>query len=309
MTENAHTINEPKIRSLSVVAENILLLTVQQGQVTGGVQIPYIAQSGETLEQDRDIPALVYIVKDGKRIGVKVEDRQKGTQRFPFEQLVSKELDTRAADDPATYRLNGVRPLRVYRKTKPNNIADPEGGYTFLHRIYLVFEEPFVPGQSLALRLAPGVFDREKMTAVFDASSLMSEAIQVSQVGYRPDDPGKKAYLSQWMGLGGGVSYDGIRRFCLLNEQNERVFSGDVCLQHTGGITPVGNGEVSSVPGLRNGLLGIPRKRRFPGHDPGDWLLFPIPHRRRKHLALRFPRLHERPVLSAQRHRDREALF
>ena len=247
MTENAHTINEPKIRSLSVVAENILLLTVQQGQVTGGVQIPYIAQSGETLEQDRDIPALVYIVKDGKRIGVKVEDRQKGTQRFPFEQLVSKELDTRAADDPATYRLNGVRPLRVYRNTKPNNIADPEGGYTFLHRIYLVFEEPFVPGQSLALRLAPGVFDREKMTAVFDASSLMSEAIQVSQVGYRPDDPGKKAYLSQWMGLGGGVSYDGIRRFCLLNEQNERVFSGDVCLQHTGGITPVGNGEVSSL--------------------------------------------------------------
>ena len=72
----------PEIRGLSVVAENILMLTVQQGEVTDGVQIPYVVQPGETLEQDRDIPSLVYIVKDGKRIGVKVEDRQRVRSAF-----------------------------------------------------------------------------------------------------------------------------------------------------------------------------------------------------------------------------------
>ncbi len=90
------------------------------------------------------------------------------------------------------------------------------------------------------------MFDRDRITAVFDPAVLMSEAIHVNQVGYWPDDPGKMAYLSQWMGLGGGVSYDGIRRFYLLNVKNERVFHGNVRLQHTGEVVPIGNGDVSS---------------------------------------------------------------
>ena len=236
-----------EIRGLSVVAENILMLTVQQGEVTDGVQIPYVVQPGETLEQDRDIPSLVYIVKDGKRIGVKVEDRQKGAQRFPFERLIGENLNTMAADDPDTYQLNGVHPVRVYRKTKPNNMADPDGGYTFLHRIYLVFDATFVSGEPLRLQIKHGVLDRDQETKLFDPAALMSEAIHVSQVGYRADDPGKKAYLSQWMGLGGGVSYERIRRFYLLNERNERIYQGSVSLNHTGEVVPIGHADISSL--------------------------------------------------------------
>lgn len=40
---------------------------MQEGAVEGGVQIAYEPQPGETLEVDRDIPELVYIVKDGER--------------------------------------------------------------------------------------------------------------------------------------------------------------------------------------------------------------------------------------------------
>ncbi len=235
-----------EIRGLSVVAENILMLTVQQGEVTGGVQIPYVAQPGETLEADEKIPALVYIVKHGRRIGVKVEDRQKGTQRFSFERLIGEELNTQVADDPETYRLNGVRPVRIYRKTKPNNMADPDGGYTFLHRIYLVFEKAFVQGETLNLQVKPGIFDQERLSVVFDPASLFSEAIHVNQVGYRADDPGKKAYLSQWMGLGGGISYDNLRCFCLLNENTERVYEGTVRLQHAGETVAIGQADVST---------------------------------------------------------------
>ena len=122
---NENTIKKPRVCGVSVVADNIILLTVQEGAVEGGVQIPYEPMPGETLEADRDIPGLVYIVKDGERIGVKVEDRQLGTRRFPFENIVGDKLDTESADDPESYRINGVRPVRVYRKTKPNNMADP----------------------------------------------------------------------------------------------------------------------------------------------------------------------------------------
>lgn len=240
-------IQEPRICDVSVVAENILLLTVQEGAVMGGVQIPYTEQPGESLEADHDIPALVYIVKDGKRIGVKVEDSQLGTQRFPFEYIVGEKLDVIAAEDPQTYQINGINPVKVFRKSKPNNIADPHKIYTFKHCIYLVNSEPFQIGLDLDVKIKHGVFEQDHISVSFVSENLMSEAIHVSQLGYRQDDPSKKAYLSQWMGLGGGVNYDGIREFFLINEAGERVFKGIPTLNHTGEIVPVGNDEISSL--------------------------------------------------------------
>lgn len=137
--------NLPEIKSLCLISENILLLTIQEKEVRGGVQIPYIEEPGEILEQDSGIPALVYIVRDGKRIGVRVEDPQFGPKRFPYESLIGESLDLSAADAPNSYLVNGLCPGRVFRKTKPNNMADPYLGYSFLHRIYLIFAKPFSP--------------------------------------------------------------------------------------------------------------------------------------------------------------------
>jgi endoglucanase len=240
------SINRPRLEHVCLVAENIVLLTVREGEVTGGVQEPYLPQSGETLEQDRDIPALVYIVRDGKRVGVKVEDRQKGTQRFPFETVVGEALDREKADDPESYRVNGQRPWRVFRKTKPNNMADPDGGYTYLHRLYLVLPAAIREGEGLSLHFAEGLFERNSEDLIFRAEALRSEAVQVNQLGYRADDPSKKAWLSQWMGLGGGISYDAVRVFHLVSESGERVYTGAVRPQHGGEAVPGGLGELST---------------------------------------------------------------
>jgi endoglucanase len=245
--KNDNTIKEPRIIEVSVVAENIILLTVQEGVVEGGMQVPYETQPGETLEADRDIPELIYIVKDGERIGVKVEDKQLGTRRFPFENIVGDKLDIESADDPETYRMNGVRPARVYRKTKPNNMADPYRGYTYRHCIYLVFNDPFYPETDIEITTRPGVFEQDRMNIYFDPRNLFSEAIQVTQLGYRPDDPSKKAYLSQWMGLGGGINYDRLKEFYLLDEKSEIVYTGSIRLNHTGEVVPIGKDEISSL--------------------------------------------------------------
>ena len=242
-------IREPRITGVSLVARNILLLTVQEGAIVGGVQEPYRPQEGETLEQDKNIPSLVYIVKDGKRIGVKVEDRQKGVQRFPFEKVIGEPLDENAADDVLSYSINGRHPFAVWRKSKPNNVADPApfSGYTKRHCLYLVLCEEVMSGTTISLTFCKGLFDREEYTFSFVESECFSEAVQVSQIGYRSDDVGKKAYLSQWLGLGGGVDYDDVRTFYLLDGTGKRVFAGDVKLQHTGAIEPMGAQEISSL--------------------------------------------------------------
>lgn len=242
---NEATMTLPQITGACMVSPATLLLTVQQGVVKGGVQRPYVPLEGETLEQDRDIPALVYIVRDGERIGVKVEDRQKGTQRYPFEYLEGEELDLTRAEDPASYRVNGTCPLRVLRKTKPNNVTDPGRQYAYLHRIYLVFDRFFHPGETLRLTLAEGIYAPcGELTVV--VGETMSEAIQVNQLGYRRDDPSKKAYLSQWTGLGGGIGYDGIRSFYLMDEEGGTVYEGSPRRLHDGACIPMGNGELST---------------------------------------------------------------
>ncbi len=239
-------IEKPEIRSAGLAAENILLLTIQQGAVEGGVQEPYVARSGETLEADKKIPALVYIMKDGGPIGVKVEDAQLGPQRWPYERIVGEALDEARADCRESYRINGKAPLRVYRKTKPNGFADPYVGYTYCHKIYLVCEERFPAGQKIEIAVTPGLFAEDRISFTFDPKEVICQAIQTNQLGYRRDDPSKIAYLSQWMGLGGGISYDGCKTFFLINGERQPVFRGGIRLNHTGERVPMRGGELTA---------------------------------------------------------------
>ena len=92
-----------------------------------------------------------------------------------------------------------------------------------------------------------GTLCREKEEILFSARMVRSEAVQVNQLGYRPDDPSKKAYLSQWMGLGGGIAYDHIRQFHLVDEAGDIVYTGPLRIQNQGQIVAGGQGEISSL--------------------------------------------------------------
>ncbi len=238
---------KPYIMNVSVVASNILMLRVQEGHVTGGVQIPYQEEVGESLEMDTVFPDIVYIVKDSKRIGVKVEDKQLGTKRFPFEELIGEELDVKAADMTESYLINDKSPLFVYRKTKPNNIVDPYDQFTKLHCIYLIAEQDFIQGEKIRIATKTGLFHSDLTEITFCSAEHHSEAIHVNQIGFRKDDPAKKAYLSQWMGLGGSIAYESEKKFFLIDDTGKQVFEGCVKLQNSGDPVWMGNSEVSAV--------------------------------------------------------------
>lgn len=226
---------KPWLLEVSAVGEDILALRVQEGWVEGGVQEPYVPQEGESLRQDARIPYLTWIEKDGKPVTTLVKDTQKGDQRFVLETRLGADLDTALADNPASYTVNGERPLAVWRKSKANNIADPSYEETLLHVLYLVLQKPLEEGKEYALGFASGLLDAETARFTFRPASQRSEAVHVSQLGFRPGDPSKVAYLSQWMGLGGGIRYDRYQQFHLVEDATGTiVYTGKVRFQHDG---------------------------------------------------------------------------
>ena len=51
---------------------------------------------------------------------------------------------------------------------------------------------------------------------VYTPAELRSEAVHASHLGFRPDDAVKVAFLSCWLGDGGGLAYDEGLPFQLL---------------------------------------------------------------------------------------------
>jgi len=68
-----------------------------------------------------------------------------------------------------------------------------------------------------------------QVTLAYDSRRLRSEAVHADQIGFRPDNPGKRAFLSLWMGSGGGLAYPAGLRFSVIDDANGKdVFAGPV---------------------------------------------------------------------------------
>jgi len=123
---------------------------------------------------------------------------------------------------PSSYRFNQTHPIKVFRKTKQHNLVDFSGIFTLEHTVYLVLGEALVPGASYELSFPDGMLNRNAYSFIFDPRSARSDAVHIIQVGFRPDDPAKCGYLSQWMSLGGGITYTDQKEFELL----DRTYGG-----------------------------------------------------------------------------------
>jgi endoglucanase len=235
---------EPRIIRISAVGSNILAIQVEEGWIEGGVQIPYEPQEGETLCPDVQNPHLIWIDKNGEHIGVFVKDKVNGDQRFVFETLHGYKLSEKA-DLIASYNVNGQNPHKVWRKSKPSNMEDPVGGVTVEHMIYLILDEEFHTSTKYHLQFEKGLFDLDEYEFVHDPMNHRSEAVHVTQLGFRPNDPSKKAFLSQWMGLGGGVQYTGYRTFHILDDATGKtLYSGQIQMQNDGMPVPINNSAI-----------------------------------------------------------------
>ncbi len=147
--------------------------------------------------------------------------------------VIEKPLDVKNITSAKAYQITDTtssktfQPSRVGRKSKGTDfarIAEWEIGHTKTHWIYLIFNQPLQRGRQYELK-APFA-ERRRFT--YNDLKNRSEAVQVNQVGFRPDTK-KFAYLSHWMGSAGGLDLKPYakRSFHLVDvESGENVFSG-----------------------------------------------------------------------------------
>lgn len=244
-----HRAESPELRRVYSVAPDILALEVLAGKRLMFPTVPYEAHPGDEIKLD-GVEALVDINGELKmekehrnlwrkangqerRIGQIVGGRDGKLFLRRCEELAGDPLELLTVDDASSYTINGRAPLQVYRKSKVEDSLLPNSEKIYLHRIYLKLASPLEEGQTVDLGF-PGLNLREaSATYKHDTASGWSEALHASHVGYRPNDPFKRAYLSLWLGSGGAYTYapEIAKSFEVLNVKTGKVaFSGPITL-------------------------------------------------------------------------------
>ena len=195
----------PHIEHVGMVAPDIIGITILAGRVEYGRQVPYVKEPGDFVAASE---VHRFVARGGKIIGSLVG--RDGDILCTMDEVIGERLDTAWADRPASYEVASEddpdygtprKPAAVYRKSKPSDLG-MIGPYKFdsptENVIYLKLPAPLGVGKSYVIS-----FRDSKLSAhafAFDPSRLRSEAVHVSQIGFRPDDPAKDAFLSCWLG-------------------------------------------------------------------------------------------------------------
>ncbi len=242
----------PQISHVSIVAPDVLCIEIDACKIIPIIQIPYQADEldvvtvgGTTaLGEPRDM----YVVRDGFPLGSLVGPDRKTL--VLHERIAGKHLDTDVADLTSSYLISSssdenyrqaVAPIQVSRKSKPTAWTDTswklnkEQFYTAKHFLYLKLPFPFKTGDAYLINLPALNLKSTSHYYVHDPAYVRSDAVHVSQIGFRADDPDKNAFLSLWMGNGGGYTYPENPGFSLIDEKtNKKVFTGKAVMQWKG---------------------------------------------------------------------------
>ncbi len=235
----------PVVERVSTISPDLLAIEIIDGERRQFPGEPYVAQPDDEIKYEgeevlvleegemktRGINRQLYRRVDGRKqlVGYIVGGRDGEPQFQPSEQRVGEPLDVGAAEEKKSYRVAGKTPAEVHRKTKPIDRLQPNNEQIFRHVIYLKLAEPLTEGETVKIDFPGLALDQPTMNFTYDSKKVRSEAIHASLLGYRPDDPFKRAYLSIWLGTGGAYSFDGVDKFELLDAATgEAVFEGKV---------------------------------------------------------------------------------
>ncbi len=221
----------PHVVSVGTVAPTIVLVRIRAQHVEHGRQVPFTAQPGDDISDGH----YRFVRRSGKLIGALAG--AEGKLLFTCDELRGEPLDVEWASRPESYRLqadgsapgDAATPAAVYRKSRPFDFcrtaeknAAPQD-----HYLYLKFATPLASGKHYTLHFQSGALETSEAAFVYDPATLASDAVHVSQIGFRPDDPAKVAFLSCWMGDGGGLSFGREPQFSVIDAASGKVaFSG-----------------------------------------------------------------------------------
>ncbi len=245
-----HPADGPDIRHVAAVAPDVLAVSVQEKQFLAVAQVPYEPKEGDEIRREGKEKLLV--VEDGKLqespIGIAVF-RGQGANKTKIGNLAinanrikaddkatGQDLSDETVADPKAYRIAAIddptwaapaAPLAVSWKRKPNAFRS----MTHQVEIYLKLPRPLTEGAAYRIEF-PGVNLRQATIDYrHEPLKVRSPAVHVSAIGFRPDDPFKRAFLSVWLGTGGAQHYaDNLKSQILDDATGKSVFTAPVKL-------------------------------------------------------------------------------
>lgn len=229
--------SSPEVTMVSLAAPDILTLTVDAQRTIPVMMSPYTPQPGDKKKIEKWSDGTVrqaVLLRDGKRVG-----RLQGKNLdwfFTDERLDGDPLLDFLADDAANYTITSsddtafktdVRPIAGWRKTKPRDIVLPGAGYPTRHSIYLKLPAKIQEGKTYSIGIAKLNVKEGSLVWKANLRSVRSDVIHVNQIGYRPDDPIKCAFMSVWLGTGGGCTLPDGMQFSLLEDATGKAVLTD----------------------------------------------------------------------------------
>lgn len=220
------------VTHIYTVSENILALRIEAGELVRGQQTTYEAQSDDAIKKDG------WVARKGKYIGQLVP----GTPNMIrlADQYVGPKLSTECLDTRKSYQITPsdgrtITPSNVYRKSNIRSMAET-GPWRFewpmAHTLYLELPKALISGETYKINF--GKQELQNTTFTYRPEQTRSEAVQISHLGFDPDDSAKVAFLSTWMGSGGGLDYDAGKPFWLIDTTTkEKVYEGKTILSQS----------------------------------------------------------------------------
>ncbi|NEO83474.1 MAG: hypothetical protein F6J87_04325 [Spirulina sp. SIO3F2] len=221
----------PTIDAVYTIAPQVIGLQIKEGELELAQQQPYQPQLGDRrLENEHNPNYPVRIQRQGRVIGSLVGPEEDVI--YGFDRFVGKPLNLEWADDRFHYQISSPDdsnyhttqfPTAVFRKTKPSDRGETRQGlvWPLEHRLYLELPTALQPDKTYHLEFSGQVLPTQRWR--YQPQQQWSEAVHVSQIGFRPDDLVKVAFLSAWLGSGGGWNYPEQLPFTVVNDRNNKV--------------------------------------------------------------------------------------
>jgi endoglucanase len=202
----------PRVTNAATVAPDVLGITIRAQDVLPASFERYEPQPGDQLGEPGGMGSARALTRNGRRAG-NVVGRDELWLHTPG-RLTGVPLQVGEADEPSNYTITsaddpdyaaGLTPVDVHRKSKA--VSDsPHRYFPQEHQIYLLLPQPLKIGSTYVVAVANINLAEDAITYRHEPPQVRSESVHVSQIGFRPDDPVKVAYLSLWMGTGGGYA-------------------------------------------------------------------------------------------------------
>lgn len=227
------TERSPRVSHVSAVAPAVLAIEIQAGRL-----LPSSLEKFEPMPGDKRVEKKtssgeiesVVVTRNGQQLGWLIGPERQWLTKW--EQVEGDPLLEFIGDQPSSYSVKSfdddsyrqaLEPEAVYRKSRANGWAQGPGSLTHKHTYYLTLPRPLKRGSTYSISLGELNTQQEEIEFTFDPLAIRSEAVHVNQIGYRPDDPVKRGFVSCWLGNGGRLEQPDTIRFVLVDDATGQV--------------------------------------------------------------------------------------